>query len=528
MTSIRIALAISLLGGSLASAFEPENPVWLRLCDKRDQAGKVLAPGTRAWEDAPVRSDLLDSLRNRGWDIRVPLRWKNLVSAQPKSSQASLPACVELYGPVAKPVPAPSPAPAAGGAAARSVSVDPAYITLKRMHENLGVAAVQDTLLARGQSPGQGVRVAVIDDGFIRQHMTLIGANIVDGWDFVADDSTPWAEGPAPWAWAHGTATAAIVASQWSLILPGIAPAAQLLLYRTEDDTKEVYAEEDYLAAAIVRAVDSGAQVITTSVGYRDRFDNAPDHPYSSMDGRTLVASQTATWAARRDVVVLAAVGNEGLLDLEGNPTVISPADADSVLGVGAVSEAGDRCPFSNTGPTADGRIKPELVAFGCSIPAAQGESPIAYYDGAVGTSYSTPLVAGMAVLLRQLRPTWTAKQVRDSLIASGSRRASPDNLTGWGIPDLRRIASIVSKPVQVTTKLPKVWGGAGVMSIGAVSEDVEFTLRTFDGRIVVSSALKRNRSFQFAAPPPGIYVGTWKGDTIDGSRLIVVPSFAL
>lgn len=397
------------------------------------------------------------------------------------------------------------------------------------MHEILGVAAIQDSLLSRGASPGEGVRVAVIDNGFIRQHAVLNGANVVDAWDFVADDSTPWAEGNAPWAWSHGTASAGIVASQWSLTLPGIAPGAQLLLYRTEIDGKEVHAEEDYLAAAFVRAVDSGAQVITTSLGYRYGFDDAETyHPYSVMDGKTLVASQTATWAAGRDIVVLAAMGNEGVLDADGNPTIGSPADADSILSVGAVAEAGTRCPFSSMGPTADGRVKPELVAYGCPVPVASGESAYWVDEGGQGTSFATPLVAGMAVLLRQLRPAWTAKQVRDSLMASGSHHATPDTITGWGLPDLRRIASLVSKPVQVSAKLPKVWGGAGVMRIGAVSEDVGFTLRTFDGEIVVSTALKRNQPFQFAAPPPGVYVGTWKGTTIDGSRLIVVPSFAL
>lgn len=523
MISIRIAFALLAAGGAFASSYEPGVPVWLSLCDKRASDGSIVNAGSPNWEDAPVRPDLLDSLRARGWDVRVALRWSNLVSATPGGRGASLPACVEYHAPVAQPVPSPLPAPRAP-VASRSLSVDPAYVTLKRMHEALGVAALQDTLRARGLRPGAGVRVAVIDDGFIRDHHVLDGTNIVDAWDFVVNDSTPWAEGPAPWPWGHGTATAGLVASQWAVTLPGVAPAAQLMLYRTEDDAKEVYAEEDYLAAAIQRAVDSGAKVITVSLGYRYLYDNAVDHPFSSMDGRTLVASLTATWAARQDVVVLAAIGNEA--DIYGSRTVNSPADADSVLAIGAVSEGGIRCPFSSMGPTADGRIKPDLVAYGCSIPVAEGGGIAAYNEGGIGTSYATPLVAGMAVLLRQIRPNWTARQIRDSLKASGSKQSSPDTALGWGLPDLRRIGSLVESVAPITGKLPLVWAGQSVIRVGAFSADVVFSLRSLNGRIVAVELKRDEAGLYFAAPPPGIYFATWKGRSIDGSRSVVVPSF--
>lgn len=521
MNLIRFAFALLTTVGTSVASYAPDAPVWLRLCDKRAPDGTVLAAGTRSWEEAPIRSDLLDSLRARGWSVRVALRWSNLVSAVPGPRGASLPACVEYHAPVASPVPSPPPAPRV---AARSSSVDPAYVTLKRMHEVLGVAALQDTLLARGSKPGEGVRVAVIDDGFIRGHRVLDGARIVDAHDFVVDDSTPWAEGAAPWAWGHGTASAGLVASQWSLNLPGVAPGASLMLYRTEDDSREVYAEEDYLAAAIERAVDSGARVINVSLGYRYLYDNALDHPFSSMDGRTLVASRTATWAARRDVVVLAAIGNEG--SMYGSRTVNSPADADSVLAIGAVSEGGIVCPFSSMGPTADGRIKPDLVAYGCSVPVATGEGFDAYYEGGTGTSYAAPLVAGMAVLLRQLRPDWTAAQVRDSLKASGSRVASPDTILGWGLPDLRRMGSIFGNQPKVSGSLPLVWPTRGLLRMNAYPSDVVFSLRRMNGSIIAVDLKKDKAGFFFAAPPPGIYFATWKGRTIDGSRPVVVPAF--
>lgn len=480
----------------------------------------MLAGGGRAWEDAPVRADLLDSLRGRGWSVRVVLKWGNLVSATPSRSDASLPACVEPAAQVAQVVPEPRAAPVA----ARAVSVDPSYVTLRRMHETLGVAALQDSLRSRGIQPGEGVRVAVIDDGFIRRHNVLDGSNILDAWDFASGDSMPWAEGEAPWSWDHGTATAGLVASQWDLTLPGIAPSAELLLYRSEDDAHETYAEEDYLAAAIERAVEHGARVITTSLGYRYWYDASPDHPFSELDGKTLVASRTASWAAGRDVVVVASIGNEG--DVYGSRTVNSPADADSILAVGAVSEGGLRCRFSSMGPTADGRIKPELAAYGCTIPVATGDGLDAYSDGGNGTSYATPLVAGMAVLLRQMRPSWTAMQVRDSLLASGSNASSPDTLLGWGVPDLRRIASLVEPVRSYSRGVPHLRGVFGTMRSGCMTENVAFELRGVDGRLLLARSVERGAVLSFAAPPPGLYLATWKGSTIDGSRLVVVPDF--
>ena len=519
--SIHIVLALLALGKVANAACEPGHPLWLRACDKRGADGLPLEPGSRAWEDAPVRSDLLDSLRGRGWIVRTTLKWDNLVSASPERADATLPACLEVHASVAQVVPSPKPV---APVAARALSVDPALVTLRRMHDTLGVTAIQDTLRARFGEPGLGIRIAVIDDGFVRQHNVLAGANIVDAWDFVSNDSIPWDESAAaPWAWDHGTATVGLIASQWDDVLPGIAPAADLMLYRTEDDVHETYAEEDYLAAAFQRAVDSGAHVISTSLGYRYAFDNASDHPASSMDGRTLVASRTASWAASRGVVVVASVGNEGEW---GSQTVNSPADADSIIAVGAVSESHLRCSFSSKGPTADGRIKPELVAFGCSIPVANGDAENGYYEGGLGTSYAAPLVAGMAALLRQIRPSWTAMDVRDSLVRSGSNASSPDNLLGWGVPDLRRIASIVEHSKSPSSpKVPRLsCPFHGSLGFEALTEDVIFSFRTLDGRVVVSERVSRGRTFRFATPPPGVYVASWKGATIDASRVVPVP----
>lgn len=510
---VAVALAVG-----LASALEPGRAYWLHACDKRDVAGRVLVPGTRDWEDAPVRPDLVEGLRASGWTVRSTLRWTNLISAAPSIATSPIPACLDLGGTVARAVRSPEPV---APVAARGVSVDPAPVTLRRMHDAMGVTAMQEALAQTGRRPGGGMRVAIIDDGFVLQHKALQDASVLDAWDYVSDDSVPWDEGPAPWAWDHGTATASLIASSWVVTLPGIAPYADLLLYRTEDDDHETLVEEDHLAAAIERATVHGARVISISLGYRYLFDGGlPDHPYDSLDGKTLVASVTAAKAAGRDVVVVAAMGNEGSY---GSRSLGSPADADSILAVGAIAENGLLCGFSSTGPAADGRIKPELVAYGCSVPVATGQGPEGFYEGGAGTSYATPLVAGAALLLRQYQPAWSAMTVRRALLRSGSRSGSPDTLQGWGLPDLRKLLSNSS-----TRLVSTVWQASrGVLRfrIGTEpSKPYEFEFRSLDG-----SLLHRGRraagegTLWDGAPPPGTYIASWIVEGRRSSSLVVV-----
>ncbi len=514
-------MALLALWAGMASALEPGKAYWLQASGKRDAAGATLIPGTRAWETAPVRPDLLEALRQRGWTVRTTLRWANLVSAVAPSAHALLPDGLVVHAPVASAER--RPVPVAPVVAGRAVSVDPSAVTLRRMHDTLGVTFLQDSLRALGQLPGQGVKVAVIDDGFVLQHEVLRAATVVDAWDWVSNDAISWDEGPAPWAWNHGTATAGLIASSWTAILPGIAPWAQLLLYRTEDDNRETRAEEDWLAAAIERAVDNGAGVLSISLGYRYLYDDGtPDHPYAAFDGRTLVATRTAAWAAGRNAVVVVSMGNEGAY---GVGSLGSPADADSILSVGAVSESLDTCSFSSLGPSSDGRIKPELVAFGCTVPVATGNGPQAFSDAGQGTSYAAPLVAGAAVLLRQLRPSWSAMEVRDAMLRSGHLADRPDNGLGWGLPDLRRALGVVVEPSGSVVKLPGIWRASreAYRFVGpAPSGDIEFRFLRLDGR-VVHQARVRGATLWSGSPAPGTYIATWRTKTDNGSRLVVV-----
>jgi serine protease AprX len=240
------------------------------------------------------------------------------------------------------------------------------------------------------------------------------------------------------------------------------------MLYRTEIGPTESYVEEDYLAAALERAVDSGAQVINVSLGYRYDFNSEGQIPYSSMNGRTRPASIAALGAARRGVLVVVAIGNEGASRPDsGNgaatATITSPADADSILTVG-IQLNGNRCSYSSTGPTFDGRLKPELTSVGlgggCVVYLANPDREVDIHTQS-GTSFAAPVVAGVAALLRQLHPDSVAssQKIRQALMITSKRSGTPDNLMGNGLMRAAQAhcALLHDSLVQTSCALPSV-----------------------------------------------------------------------
>lgn len=308
---------------------------------------------------------------------------------------------------------------------------------LRAQHDSLGITAVHQELHSRGIEPGTGLRIAVIDGGFSLRHRALAHLR-----DSGIVDSRDWLAGNAP-AWdtlarkAHGSSVLGLLASRWDS-LPGIVPGAQWILHRTEVDSFEEAREETWLAQAIDRAADSGASVISISLGYRWSFTDGTVFPWSGFDGATRLSSRAAVRATARGSLVVVAMGNDGDT-LEGTPPIGAPADAPGVLSVGALTEDGQACGFSSRGPSYDGRPKPELSAYGCPVPVVDTRSDTGAY-AASGTSFAAPLLAGMAALVRQLHPGWTPAQVIEALVATAGLRDAPDPKRGHGQPDLRPI----------------------------------------------------------------------------------------
>jgi subtilisin family serine protease len=211
----------------------------------------------------------------------------------------------------------------------------------------------------------------------------------------------------------------------------GPAYGASFLLARTENMASETRAEEDNWVAALEWADSLGVDIISSSLNYRDFDGTAEDYPDSAIDGETTIISRAANIAAERGILVVNSASNDG----PASGSIWPPADSRHVLAVGAIDNQREIAYFSSRGPTYDGRLKPDVVALGVSAYMASGTDS---YQHSNGTSFSTPLIAGLSALLLQAHPELTP----DSIIAlyhqNGDQAANPDNVFGYGIPDLR------------------------------------------------------------------------------------------
>lgn len=295
---------------------------------------------------------------------------------------------------------------------------------------------------------GRGILIGMLDTGFRwRAHEALQSRRIVAEHDFIFNrDTTANFPNDNPDQDFHGTLTLSVVGGYMPGQLIGPAYDARFLLAKTEliypslggdIDTK---VEEDNWVSGIEWMEARGVQVVSSSLGYND-FEDTTGYTWAHGDfnGKTSVSARAATRAARLGVVVCDAMGNEGNGDGVAG-TMLTPADADSIISVGAVTISGRLASFSSTGPTNDNRIKPDLVAPGVGIyyAATPGPSTYAY---AQGTSLATPLVAGSAALLLSARPELNPLQVRDLLRSTAKPiydvilyPQSPNNFAGWGM----------------------------------------------------------------------------------------------
>ena len=278
---------------------------------------------------------------------------------------------------------------------------------------------------------GQGMTIAVIDCGFYNANDSRIfnQERIIGVYDLLKQDSVNRPDIFSNSMDNHGACCLSTMLYQ-SEEFTGTAPEANYILIRTEDLLYEYRGELDRLERGMRLADKLGADIITISLGYSS-FDNAAEnYTYEDMNGKVSV-SKTATEMARKGRLVCVAAGNEGNKDWK---YIDLPADADSILTVGACSETRDPASFTSYGPTADGRQKPEVAAWG------QGTRIADLNGGGVttgsGTSFATPEIAGMAACLWQALPDKTAMEIRDLIIKSAHQYSSPDDRLGYGIPD--------------------------------------------------------------------------------------------
>lgn len=285
------------------------------------------------------------------------------------------------------------------------------------------VALMQGEKFQKKGINGKGVRIAVFDGGFpdVDTHPAFKhlrdNHQIIKTWNFATKKENVYGYN------SHGRMVLSCIAGIMNdTTMLGLAPGAEFLLARTEVEAERMK-EEVWWVQALEWADQNGASIVSSSLGYGKELHNLKD-----MNGTSIVAKGAAT-AISKGILVCTAMGNEGS---DGNwKMLVTPADADGVLSVGAVNALDSRESYSSFGPTADGRRKPNVVACGNDM-VAMGKGNFAY---AQGTSFATPMVSGFAACVKQMHPEWTTVQLLEEIEKSGNHYPYFDYAFGYGVP---------------------------------------------------------------------------------------------
>jgi subtilisin family serine protease len=359
---------------------------------------------------------------------------------------------------------------------------------------------------------GDGITVAVFDAGFPGANTATALAYLFSNGQVIAtrDFVRPWNENVYQDN-QHGTNVLSLIASNESQTLVAGAPNADFVLLMTEEIATEYPIEEYNWLRAAEFADSLGVDIINSSLGYWDFDDASMNHTLEELDGQTTVITKAANLASERGILVVNSVGNYG----PQTSTLVAPSDSPNVLAIGSVKQDLDVSAFSSRGPTGDGRIKPDLVAFGSGAALIRSNGAVGYANG---TSFSAPQITALAAGLWQARPEWTREDLILNLLRSATQYEKPDNILGFGIPNFYdayygEILDVEEEPELIPWKVfpnplqedeLKIYFGTGLESF--------FELVDMNGRKMESAILKRNSNKEpyrilLEGIKPGLYL---------------------
>jgi hypothetical protein len=443
--------------GITASEFRPGCPLFdktLKEFSTKALNRRYAAAGTTkieriiTIEDAPVSSKYLDSLRSLGITPATISSWANAVSAYLTTDQIKLLEAMTFVQSL-KPL-AIGKKNTLRAEELQSVFLPPATSMNDGTPQVLPIPTGYDSIIyhygyADGQlrrinvSPlhamgfdGSGVTLGYLDVGFRwRAMQTTKMHHVIAEYDFIFHDSLTANDSlDNPEQDVHGS----LVLSAATGFLPDsiIGPAynPDLLLAKTEDVRSERPIEEDNYAAALEWMEKLGVDITSSSLGYFGFDSGFVSHTYSDLDGKITVSAKSCERAAKLGVLCCTAMGNGG--NNSSYPYLLTPADADSIISVGALDINDSIAGFSSRGPTFDKRLKPEICAPGVNIQTWSRDDVLA---AASGTSLATPLVSGACALIKQAHPEASGQSIRNAIMKTGIRQPAqvPDTAYGYG-----------------------------------------------------------------------------------------------
>jgi subtilisin family serine protease len=393
------------------------------------------APGLFDERDLPVHQAYVEAVTTTGATLRSASRWVNGISVRATWGQlgeiARLP-FVRIIQPVLRAKLAPGPrafGPPGGG-----LLLGDFYGISEAQLAQINLIALHDQGFT-----GQGVIVGALDTGFRRTHEAFNDPGhpleVVAEWDFVNDDADTAPEpGDPSGQHNHGTWILGTLGAFKPGTLVAGAYDASFILAKVEDLSAEYPLEEDWFVAGLEFIEANGGDVATSSVVIFNHYSQ------EELDGRTSVMTVGFNVATVNGVHCCQGAGNDGHDNNPATSHLVPPADAFQVITCGAVDILGNIAGFSSDGPTADGRVKPEVLARGVGT-LTVSPSNDSGYDAMNGTSLSTPMTASAVACLVQAHPDWTVGQMRDALFHTAdyfvaNETYDPLYVLGFGIID--------------------------------------------------------------------------------------------
>ncbi|WP_375559644.1 S8 family peptidase [Bernardetia sp. OM2101] len=372
---------------------------------------------------------------------------------------------------------------------------------------------------------GQGIHIAVLDGGFINANTlsAFSHADIPFVYDVVGNGQNVY-QGSN-----HGTKVLSTMLSKAEGEIIGTAPEATYYLFRTEDTTREFPIEEAFWVVGAEKADSLGVDIIQTSLGYSNFENPIYDYSIADLDGNTAMISKAAEFSAQKGIVVVTSAGNSGNSSWR---KISFPADAPSVLAVGAVDRNKQVGNFSSRGNTADGRVKPDVMAMGVGTTLWTDQNRLGAGNG---TSYAAPLMAGLVAGFMQKNPNLSQAEVVDAFRSAGDNYTTPNVDYGYGIPTFQVLTGevvlginedLTNQDTQIRIFPNPV---ADILHIEIDeklfinNEILNLHIYNLQGQLILTEALKSNKKeIAFPAAPKGIYIVHIEGENYQGTIKIL------
>src|SRR5512133_857767 len=391
------------------------------------------------FNDLPVTPSYIDSIRETGAKILTVSRWFNAATIE--VSDTSILRKIEAFSFVVKTSETIRSLQQNKTAASNSPNTHSVQTPseFKYGPSWLQTAIHNGQLLHDDGYTGKNIAIAVIDAGFAYADLLPAFNHLFENGQIAGTRAFVQPGDNVYLGSTHGMSVLSIIGGIQDDELIGTAPDASFWLLRSEDAGSEYVIEEDNWIAAAEFADSVGADIINSSLGYSEFNDSLQNHSYEDMNGNTARVSIGADIAVSKGMLVVVSAGNQGNVKWK---YITAPADADSVLTIGAIDPSLQVAVFSSRGPSSDNQVKPDVMALGQEIYVEGVDGNVRQGNG---TSYSSPVITGLAACLWQANPGTEVMDMYSAICESSDRYYNPDYDYGYGVPDFN-LANILLK----------------------------------------------------------------------------------